>query len=168
MRHAQTYSNAEGTWPNDDDPINVTGVAQAKDASRIVKDILPNVVISSSSTRAVQTAQIVCNGWYDGKIISDARFKEIDKGVENISSFGNRVNEDISYIKNNMYGMKTLVVTHAGFIRLFFDNNNIPVFEDEEYLKNCSIAGFEYTEKGWMLIFRYNANNNSLWRSEGL
>ncbi len=166
MRHGQTNSNIEGIWPLDDDPLSVGGIAQAKNTSRIVKDIFPEVVISSDSKRASQTAQIVCEGWFGHKILYDPRFKEIDRDNENISKFTDRVKDSVSYVKNNFVGVKTLVVTHTGFIRVFFETSNIPVFEDEEYLKNCSIAGFRLTQQRWELIFRFNAQSNYLWQSE--
>jgi len=200
MRHAQTYSNADGGWPDENDPLSAEGIRQVEEVSAIVQKIDPDVIISSNSRRASQTAQLISRNWFDGVIEYDPRFREIDGGelkgmshddikkkygstfaesraipqgmldsifgAEKILEFAKRVQEAISYIKEKWKDKRVLLVTHGGFIRLFFEINQIQTFEDEEYFNNCSIAGFRETSGTWSLIFRFNAYNHYIWDSD--
>ena len=199
MRHAQTDSNIDGGWPLEGDPLNDCGKQQALRATSVVRIIHPDTILSSDSMRAVQTAELISNGWFTKPILFSPLFREIDGGKlkgmsreqikkeypnfansrgipqgsldpifgsEKIIEFAERVQNAISYVTNEWSGSKVLVVTHGAFIRMFFELNGIPTFDDEEYLFNCSIAGFRKNSENWTLSFRYNAYTKDVWESE--
>ncbi|MCW6169041.1 MAG: histidine phosphatase family protein [Thermoplasmatales archaeon] len=199
MRHAQTDSNIDGGWPLESDPLNNYGRQQALQAASVVKSIFPDVILSSDSLRAIQTAELISNGWFAKSILHNPLFREIDGGklkgmsheeikrqypnfadsrgipkgsldpifgTEKIIEFAKRVQSAISYVTNAWPGSKVLIVTHGAFIRMFYELNGIPTFDDEEYLFNCSIAGFKKNSENWTLSFRYNAYTKEVWSSE--
>ena len=80
IRHGQTDLNREKRMQGRTDlPLNGTGIAQAKEAAALVKDISFDAVYSSPLQRAVQTASII-SGRPPEEIIKDERLLETDFG----------------------------------------------------------------------------------------
>lgn len=144
-RHGQTDLNKQKLMQgNIEEPLNDTGRAQAKEASKQLEGIKFDKVISSPLSRAVDTAAIL-SGWPKESIETDPRITEVDfgkyerrkyyllglwmtmywalpevipapKSVEPISSMVARSTSFIEDLKKKDYE-NVLVVCHGGIIR---------------------------------------------------
>lgn len=82
IRHGQTNINKHGIVPKDRDvPLNEEGVKQAKKAAIALRDKNIKIIVSSSSLRAKQTAEII-NKELNVPIIYNDYLKEGDWGIE--------------------------------------------------------------------------------------
>ena len=83
VRHGQTQNNLENrmnTW-DDDNPLNETWIQQAKQAWINFKStwVVLDVIISSSLSRAQETAKIIASEiWFTWTIEIDSRLREQD------------------------------------------------------------------------------------------
>jgi probable phosphoglycerate mutase len=152
-RHGQTDSNVKGLWvgTSGDDPLNETGIQQARALALSLSKFKFDYVISSDKKRAMQTAEIVSKmmnvpiygqkqilrdrdyGTLEGMTTGEIKEKygvemrslseEInDLGVtENVSSVIRRVREFVETSKTLFEGKKIIVITHGAFIRSFYE-----------------------------------------------
>ncbi|MCL5873758.1 MAG: histidine phosphatase family protein [Candidatus Thermoplasmatota archaeon] len=174
-RHGQTNSNVRGLWigTSGDDPLNETGIEQAKALAHSLSEFSFDFVISSDKMRAVQTAEIVSKtisvpiygqkpilrdrnyGTLEGMTTEQIREKygvemrslseDIDDlgATENVSSVLRRVREFVETSKTLFGGKKILVITHGAFIRSFYEM----YVRDSDGLRftNCAnfVVGFD-------------------------
>ena len=152
-RHGQTDSNVRGLWvgASGDDPLNETGMQQARALAQSLSKFDFDYVLSSDKKRATQTAEIVSKamnvpifgqreilrdrnyGYLEGLTTEQIRekygvemkslSKEIDDfGVtENVDSVVRRVKEFVENSKTIFDGKKIIVITHGAFIRSFYE-----------------------------------------------
>ncbi len=169
VRHGQCESNVIGRYNFVDEDINETGIKQAEDLSKKIKDIDYDIVISSPLVRALHTAKVINANNKD--IITDERLVERSPGSlegksvnvtdreeywnyytdkrygteENIPDLCNRVKEFLDELKTKDY-KSVLIVAHSGISKAFYVYfNGIP--EDGHLLslglKNTEIKEYE-------------------------
>lgn len=136
LRHGQTDYNVQGKFQGQvDTKLNDIGIEQAKIASKKLKNIKFDIVISSPLNRAIETAKIVSNE----EIIIEKRLIERSFGrlegktsilnyeengeyyeIEPIKNLFKRVYEflDELKIKYNSENNKILLVTHEGIAQI--------------------------------------------------
>lgn len=144
-RHGQTNLNKNGLMQGrTDEPLNETGIEQAKRMREKIGDVKFDAVISSPLMRAVKTASIVGNV-HEDKIIREPRIIEVDFGkyemckysdmglwmtaywalpeiiptprtVENIASMVERSSSFLRELEKKKYE-NVLVTCHSGIIR---------------------------------------------------
>ncbi|MEO6761489.1 MAG: histidine phosphatase family protein [Candidatus Saccharimonadales bacterium] len=135
-RHGQTDANVSMTGnPADDEPLNPSGLQQAKQLAVELKDVHFDIIISSSLSRARQTAEAV-NENRNIPIISDASWRERDlaayltldawndafdfdkdtqsNAIEPLGEFFNRVYTALDRLKENHDTETVLIVSHGG------------------------------------------------------
>ncbi len=76
VRHGQTVANAEGFTQGPNDPLNDTGLMQAKILARRAKNLPFEAIISSDYPRALVTAQTI-QATTDKPLIVSALFREM-------------------------------------------------------------------------------------------
>jgi broad specificity phosphatase PhoE len=144
-RHGQTdYNKAHIMQGRHDIPLNEQGIAQAKEARNLIKDMHFDAVYSSPLVRAVKTASII-GGVSEADVIKDPRIIETDfgkyeacsyykmgpamtlywtmpevfsapEGVESIKSMVGRASDFLREIESKGYE-NVLIVCHGGIIR---------------------------------------------------
>lgn len=166
VRHGQTDWNIEGrNQGHTDIELNNTGIEQAEQLSKQLKNLQFDCVFSSPLKRATKTAEIIFNGEiiYDNRIIEryngelEGRtnsndlidFSDPDDtryGVEPLLMFRKRITEFWDEILRRYVGKNILVVTHAGVViysQAYFKGDP----EDGNYwiykTKNCEILQFD-------------------------
>jgi len=84
IRHAQTRSNAQGTWHgNLDEGLSPLGEEEAHEAAERLRgrtDLRVDVVLSSDLRRAVETAQIIAGAIGVTNVVHEPRLRERDMG----------------------------------------------------------------------------------------
>ena len=79
-RHGETrYNKLKLMQGLTDEPLDETGINQAKEKHELLKDIKFDAVYSSPLVRAIETAKII-SGFEEDKIIKDKRIIEVDFG----------------------------------------------------------------------------------------
>lgn len=140
LRHGESEANVQGLFAGqkNDSPLTSLGIKQAQDAAVELQSVNIDIIISSSLSRARQTAMLVAEklGYSKERIIYDQRIIEYDmgaltstpirkvssrelvssNGAENPSDFRNRVLLFLRDYKNNKETI--LVVSHAGVGRI--------------------------------------------------
>ena len=172
IRHGETdwnkLSKIQGIT---DTELNETGINQAKEAAKQIKEYNFDLILSSPLKRAAKTAEIVSNGKvpvcyreeliercfgdYEGSTLKDFNMSRCydyklntdENNLESLNDLITRVNSLLDEIKNTYSDKKVLLVTHGGILRVinaYF--NGIP--EDGILVptgtKNCQIKEFEY------------------------
>lgn len=186
MRHGETENNKANIWQcTRDVPLNENGRAQARETIPIINSIKPEYVITSSLSRARETASIACSslenvefiveerlqerscGLAEGMTTSEIREKfgltmeltrtEIDRipGAEPYAEFRKRVMEAIEQYSTELVGKKVLIVSHGGVMRTFYDHGIAPM-SDVHSFRNCSIISVARNSHSWELIDSYN------------
>ena len=167
VRHGQCESNVIGRYNFVDEDINETGIKQAEDLSKKIKDINYDIVISSPLVRALHTAEIVNVNNKD--IITDERLVERKHGSlegksvnvtdreeywnyytdkrygteENIPDLCNRVKEFLDELKTKDY-KSVLIVAHSGVSKAFYVYfNGLP---EDGHLLNLGLKNTEIKE----------------------
>lgn len=139
VRHGQTNANismANGQLISElDEPLNETGLRQARELAEQLKDVVLDAIISSPLKRAYQTAEAI-NKYHNLELQVDDMWRErqagsyidayswhdlfdFDKNVtvensESLEDFFTRVQNSVNDLKE-VYGAKTvLVVSHGG------------------------------------------------------
>lgn len=80
LRHGETRLNAEGVFQGQlDEPLNETGLAQARAVAKVIADLNPTRIVSSDLCRARQTAAEVA-ALTGLEVAIDPRLREIDCG----------------------------------------------------------------------------------------
>ena len=168
VRHGQTDWNVEGRYAGRVDvKLNSKGIEQAKITAEKLSGIKFDKVFSSPLKRAIQTAEIICNGKIntderiiercngelEGKlkteIIEKIDFNDPDNikyGIEPITDFRNRINEFLDDITKKYVGKNVLVVTHAGvgiYIKCYFEGEPKDGNYSSYKLKNCEFLMYE-------------------------
>ena len=165
-RHGQIMSNVLKKHTNPFEDLTELGIKQAKELSKIIKNINFDIIYVSPYLRAVHTAEILNTD--NTKIIIDERLRERNCGklsgqpvednayrmdywnyysiknhgnAENIKDFFERVFIFLEELKTKNYD-KVLIVTHSGVSKAFYGYfNGIP--EDGSFfdlgLKNCEM-----------------------------
>lgn len=86
-RHGQTELNKKKVMQgHTDEPLNETGILQAKEARKLIGDVVFDAVYSSPLDRAVTTASIIGNVPKD-KVITDDRIIEVSFGRYEMRSY---------------------------------------------------------------------------------
>ena len=79
-RHGQTDWNLQNRFQGHSDiPLNEEGLAQARRAAPLLRNLQPNRILSSDLTRAVQTAQTLAD-LIELDISIDSRLRETNGG----------------------------------------------------------------------------------------
>lgn len=143
LRHGQTDSNKGEYYNHFDEPLNETGVLQAKEVVSKLADMNITYIVSSAAPRALQTAQIVSKsigipinevwediveaklGAYEGKpywideqgnqVNSVHILLQPDAG-ENVEQFYERASKSIECLQQRQVDGNILVVSHGGMI----------------------------------------------------
>ena len=168
VRHGQTDWNVEGRYGGRVDvKLNSKGKKKKKITAEKLSGIKFDKVFSSPLKRAIQTAEIICNGKIntderiiercngelEGKlkteIIEKIDFNDPDNikyGIEPITDFRNRINEFLDDITKKYVGKNVLVVTHAGvgiYIKCYFEGEPKDGNYSSYKLKNCEFLMYE-------------------------
>lgn len=169
-RHGQTAWNRENIVCGSTDlSLDETGMEQAREAGRKLKDIPLDRVICSPLLRARQTAQLMCQG-RDLPFSTDPRIREQNYGIyegasrfdpgflANKKSFAVRYPGGESHMSTacRVYGFlediaakypeeRVLVVCHGGICRIiesyFHDMTNEEFFQFS--MGNCEVRSYE-------------------------
>ena len=148
VRHGQTDWNVEGRYAGRVDvKLNSKGIEQAKITAEKLSGIKFDKVFSSPLKRAIQTAEIICNG----RINTDERIIERCNGelegklkteiIEKIE-----INEFLDDITKKYVGKNVLIVTHAGvgiYIKCYFEGEPKDGNYSSYKLKNCEFLMYE-------------------------
>lgn len=159
IRHGETNFNSlrkvQGTMDNE---LNETGIKQAYEVKEKLKDVTPDILMSSSLKRAEQTAQIINENYSLEHIIDDTvierDFGELEGGCadfiytvkdfsvyktyEQDETIQKRAQKFLSSLEDKTY----IVVAHSHFIK------SVLILLDDNYtyhspLKNCAIVVIE-------------------------
>ncbi len=171
IRHGRTKLNDEGKYNgNVDEDINETGINQAIEASKKVKELNIDLVICSPLKRTKHTMQLV--NVNNMPVIYDDRLKERDcgilagkelgqfyetdywnyystkkvEGLETIQDLFKRVHEFLKEIKEKYNDKNILIVTHGGVVRAInFYFNELPKdgMIGKFKTENCGIREYE-------------------------
>ena len=171
IRHGRTKCNDEGKYNGSfDEDINETGIEQANEASKIVRNLDIDLIVCSPLLRTRHTCEIV--NVNNIPVIYDNRIKEREcgsltckdlgdfyqtdywnyyskvevDGLESISCLFDRVKQFLDEVKEKYKDKNILIVTHGGVARgIYFYFNEIP--EDgmiEQFgSSNCGIKEYE-------------------------
>ena len=170
VRHGQCDSNVIGRYNFLDEDKNETGIRQAEELGKKIKDINYDIVISSPMVRALHTAQII--NVNNKEIITDERLQERNPGSlegkatsdtdreefwnyytdvkygteERIPHLCNRIKEFLDELKLKDF-KSVLIVAHSGVSKAFnVYFNGIP--EDGKMLnlglKNAEVKEYEF------------------------
>ena len=174
IRHGQTDWNLMRKMQGGqtDNPLNKTGINQAKETKEKLKDINFDVVICSPMTRARQTAKIITDG-KNTPIIVDERLRERKlgqaegnpvtpefekkiwdynlnmnlEGGEDLHEFNERIQEFIKDLKERYSEYESvLIVAHGGIAKILKAYlYGMPESNqlDEIEMKNCEIIEAE-------------------------
>lgn len=169
VRHGQILSNVLKKHTNPFEDLTKLGIKQAKELSKIIKNINFDIIYVSPYLRAMHTAEILNTN--NKKMIIDERLRERNCGklsgepvedniyrmdywnyfsikdhgnAENIKNFFERVFSFLEELKSKNYD-KVLIVAHSGVSKAFYGYfNGIP--EDGNFfnlgLKNCEIRQY--------------------------
>ena len=163
-RHGQTALNKQKLMQGlTDEPLNETGIQQAKEARKKIGDIHFDAVYASPLQRAIQTASIIGN--VDQKDVKiDSRIIEVDfgdyelrnyfklglkmtsnpKSVESVKSMVKRSQSFLKELEKKNYE-NVLIVCHGGIIRSLCgyleDRKNGIKWRPKP--KNCEIRVYE-------------------------
>jgi len=170
IRHGQTDGNVKKVIDGIKDiPLNETGIQQAINARKDIKNINFDIVICSPLIRTKQTMELVTENKFptifekqiierDCGELMGRSFDELDMNkywnyyddtiyqkVEKIKDFFTRIYNYIDYLKNEYKDKTILLVTHGGVskaIECYFNNipNNGELFDLG--LKNCEVAKY--------------------------
>lgn len=148
VRHGQTDQNVQmiagKTVVEGDDPLNETGLQQARAVRNQLKDRQFDYIVTSPLQRAVRTAQII-NEFHHVPIIRDSEIRErsvggvppeewhnlfdmdinltpanADAGGEDVQTFFMRVYRVIDRLVDTYTGKSILVVSHGGVNQAFY------------------------------------------------
>ncbi len=168
VRHGQTeWNNIGRIQGHIDIELNKQGIEQALIVKEKLKDVKFDKVFSSPLTRAVQTAQIICdnevvvderlkeryNGELEGKFKDEIKVypdfndpNETRCGIESITSFRNRIKDFIDEMVTKYKGQNILVATHAGiciYVRCYFEGEPKDNNYENYKLKNCEVLAYQ-------------------------
>ena len=180
LRHAETDANknyiVQGRMDN---PINETGVKQAIDTGKYLKqlNIDFDLVISSPLKRAYKTATLINHGMvrarpiiidrnliernfgdYDGRKISDDYYDLTRNGMipnmETDEILEERVVSTLKSIAEKHDNKRLLIITHSHVIKALL-HKYIEGFTYMTFLHNCSLTKIQY-ENNTFKILDYN------------
>ncbi len=172
-RHGQTNLNKQKLMQGlTDEPLNETGIEQAKEASKKVTDIKFDAVYASPLDRAITTASLIA-GIDKNEVLIDERIIEVDFGkyekrkytllgpmmtlywalpeifpvpktVETVDSMVKRSSSFINELKTKDYE-NVLIVCHGGIIRAICGilENRKNGIKWRPKPKNCEIREYE-------------------------
>jgi len=142
MKHLILVRHAKSSWkdPNLDDherPLNKRGERDApRMGARLAKrEILPDLIVSSSAVRALETARIVAKklGYRRKKIVVESRvygasvtdllevIREGDDAVKTLMLFGH--NPDLTELANRLGAREIDNIPTCGVLQLGFDTD---------------------------------------------
>lgn len=191
VRHGNTDSLDKGIFQALDTPLNEKGINQAKALAERLKDESFDLVVSSSLTRAKQTAEIIGKEFEESdlfverkrpsKIIGKSKadfemtkiWKKIDEmyiidqkwryaDEENFEDLKERGEKALNFlIKKNKE--KILVISHGAFIGVLFGL----MMDGKDYDGKMFIKlyNFLWMKNTGVSVFEYTPNNG--WRMEG-
>jgi uncharacterized phosphatase len=180
LRHAETDANknyiVQGRMDN---PINETGVKQAIDTGKYLKqlNIDFDLVISSPLKRAYKTATLINHGMvrsrpiiidrnliernfgdYDGRKITDDYYDLTRNGLipnmETDEVLEERVIKTLTAIAEKYDNKRLLIITHSHVIKALL-HKFVEGFTYMTFLHNCSLNKIQY-ENGVFKIIDYN------------
>ncbi len=168
VRHGQTYWNKNGIMHGQYDiPLNFTGIKQANNVSKELKNDHSDFCFCSPLQRAKSTAFRILTNHRNTKIIYDERLKELNKGllegkhlnseallkkedskflekfnIESKKDFYLRVKSFVDDIEKKYKGKNILIVAHSGTIKMLLFSFNFPKTELNRayyslHIKNC-------------------------------
>lgn len=172
IRHGQTNCNLEKKYNGRlDEPLNEFGINEAKEASKIIKDLKIDIIICSPMKRAIQTMQIV--NVNNVPVIYDKDLMERETGIltnqplgdyfltdfynyysenildglETLPELFKRVHNALKRIIENNPNKNILIVTHGGVVTAI-DYYFKPIPKDGILLKhgeqiNCGIKEYD-------------------------
>ena len=171
IRHGLTDLNIKKIYNGTiDEDINETGISQAKETKKIMKNNKYDIIYCSPMLRTKHTCEIINDknvpiiyedrlierslGKLDGKNLkeegfgqkSDYNYKSADKNFEDLPTFFKRVHLALEEIIKNNKDKDILIVTHGGVLQaIYFYFNEIPENGDlwSFETKNCEINTYE-------------------------
>lgn len=173
IRHGETMANSKGIYNGTlNEDINETGLKQAEETRKLMRDKKYDIIYCSPMIRAKHTCQIINEkhipviyderlrertlGKLDGKNLAeegfgkelfyDYNYKSDDKTFEDLPTLFKRVHSFLDEIIKKNKNKNILIVAHGGISRaIYFYFNEIPEDGDlSVYVpKNCEINTYE-------------------------
>ncbi len=142
VRHGESV--LDNSIPNDLLPLTEAGIKQAKEAQKILQNKF-DIVISSTSKRAIMTAKIIAEG---KKTLQDERL--IERGWGNKGKDGKETDEEartrfLNFLIDilNLYKYRRiLIVTHGSLIKLAQDVIEGKILK-RDIVNNCTIIKYD-------------------------
>ena len=142
VRHGESV--LDNSIPNDLLPLTEVGIKQAKEAQKILQNKF-DIVISSTSKRAIMTAKIIAEGkepLQDERLIESGWGNKEKDGKETDEEARTRFHNFLIDILNLYKYRRILIVTHGSLIKLSQD-----VIEDKilkrDIVNNCTIIKYD-------------------------
>lgn len=181
IRHGQTDANRNAVIQGRaDNPLNETGRDQARQTGQYLKklDINFDFCVSSPLDRAIETTEIIKDilglkmktyiedelierdfGDFDGNRIEEGYFKAVHEGLIPGMELDEQIEKRVkaffdSFFKTNNH-KQVLMVAHSHVIKAILVQN-LPEFDYDTILTNCSINILEYNED--ITVLDYNIN----------
>ena len=173
VRHGRTdWNDLENVQGTADIPLNETGILQANETKKLLKEEKIDMIISSPLIRARQTAQII-NEEKNLEIVYDERIRERNFGefegfnkkefdfkdfwtysknlrydkAENIQDFFKRIFDFLDIIKKEYRDKNVLLVIHGGVsvaVNAYFEGIPPENIPTKGALKNCQVRKYEF------------------------
>lgn len=168
VRHGEVPHNANKVYSNENEDLNIKGIAQAEQLKNKIQELEYDVIISSPLIRAKHTAEII--NVKNRNVLIDNRLEERNPGdlsgqplevtnreeywnyytkiqygtSENIQEFFKRVYNFLDELKTKNYE-SVLIVAHSGVSKAFygyFEGIENGLFLNKG-LKNCEIKEYQ-------------------------
>lgn len=187
MRHGETDTNRNHIWQGSQDiPLNEMGREQAREASSIIDEIRPEVVVTSNLSRAIETGEIASQHSRNARFIIDPDLRErncgtlegltsseikekfgvfmnmtsrdIDglPGVEPYQAFTERIHSALQKTYSKYEGKRVLVVSHGGVLRSFYETSIGGYLPNGMVFNNCAILSLRLMNGKWSILDKYN------------
>ena len=168
-----------------DEPLNDAGRSQAESISSFVREINPQIIVTSNLRRAKETAMIAAGklngvefvvekdlrerscGEAEGLTTSQILDKygirmemmstEVDRipGAEPYNDFLERILSAMDRVRLEFAGRKALIVSHGGVMRTFYNHSIGPVPSGMVF-RNCSIISVRKENGSWEIVDKLN------------
>jgi broad specificity phosphatase PhoE len=182
VRHGQTNANKDKIIQGrTDNPLNQTGIEQAKSVGKYFKDkgLVFDYCVSSPLIRAIHTSEIILEtmaldkeidihqeiierdfGALDGQKIMDHYFEKVHNGLIEDMEKDHEIEERVMKYFNGFFKKynydNVLIVAHSHVIKSLLVNL-VDDFEYDTYLKNASIQILERDQD--IKVLDYNITN---------
>ena len=181
VRHGQTDWNLQGfIQGRENNPLNETGIAQAKDTANFLKQQHWDVIISSPLIRAYDTAKEIAKAVGISSIVLDEHFLERNfgevsghkvsvyldapedrtwEGFETDEEIKVRVWEGIQLVLEKYKGKKIIIVAHSHTIKAFLTQIAPDQIQMRSKFHNACSSFVFYVDEKWHLG-RFNVSDH--------